>query len=287
MDERYCGPGMRFLRDAELEGRLYHPFNLGGFLGYWLAPRLSTFIDGRLDHVPTEVFDDYQAIRRASVTGPTAALRERLERWGIDLFFADAFPPEWYEGRLTGTHLRRLPEWIRIYQSRSHALYLRRNPRNRANLARVAAYYERRGVPFRRDRGLAIERVWAEAPEWAEAQRLRLPDQAGLEAVARSGTGPERELALDRLAAHAWRIGDFETQLPLDRILSGGAVPHRRAGLRLADALIALGRPRAAQAVLEPVLATYPRDAEAHYLARLARRSLGSSRPGASDRPID
>src|SRR5262249_33634609 len=46
LDERYCGPGMRFLRDAGLRGRLFQPFNLGGFLGYWLAPGLRTFIDG-------------------------------------------------------------------------------------------------------------------------------------------------------------------------------------------------------------------------------------------------
>lgn len=277
MDERYCGPGMRFLRDARLEGRLYQPFNLGGFLGYWLAPRLTTFIDGRLDHVPAEVLDDYLAIRRASLTGPTGALRERLDRWGIDLFFADAFPAEWYENRVSGTHLRRLPEWIRIYASRSHAIYLRRNPRNRANLERVVAYYASRGVPFDVRRGLQVGRVLAQAPAWAESQRLRLPNQRALEQLAVRGSGEAQALALDRLAAQAWRLADFDAQVPLDRALLRARPSDRRAGIRLADALIQQGRSRAALEVLAPLLRDAPEDGQARYLERIARRGVPDS----------
>jgi hypothetical protein len=277
MDDRYCGPGMRFLRDARLEGRLYHPFNLGGFLGYWLAPGMRTFIDGRLDHVPAEVLDDYLAIRRASRTGPTHVLRERLDRWGVDVFFADSFAPERYDRRISGTHLRRLPEWIPIHASRSCVVYLRRNPHNRPNLERTIAYYVRRGVPFDPDRGLRVGRALARAPEWAEAQRLRHPDHANLEVLVARGGETERAFALDQLAAHAWRIGDFEGQIPLDRELLRLRPRERTPGVRLADALIQRGRVRSALPVLEAVLHAHPGDPEARYLERRAKRRVEES----------
>jgi len=277
MDERYCGPGMRFLRDAQLEGRLYHPFNLGGFLGYWLAPDLRTFIDGRLDHVPAEVLDDYLAIRRASRTGPTHVLRDRLDRWGVDVFVADAFAPERYDQRLSGTHLRRLPEWIPVYASSSCVIHLRRNPRNRPNLERVVAYYALREVPFDPQRGLRVGRALEVAAEWADAQRLRHPAQGALEAQVARGSQAEQVFALEQLAAHAWRIGDFDAQIPLDRAHLRLRPDARTPGVRLADALIQRGRHRAALAVLAKVLARHPGDPEAAYLERRARRELGES----------
>ena len=261
LDVRYCGPGARFLSDAGLEGRLYHPFNLGGFLGYSLTPRIQTFIDGRLDHVPAEVLDDYLTIRRTSRRGPTTPLRQRLDRWGIDLFFADSFPEPWYADRESGYHLRRLPEWIPIWVARSHAIYLRRNARNRANLARVAAYYAERGVPFDPVRGLDVARVIAEAPAFAQEQQLVLPKTAPL---------AER-------AEHAWRVGNFEEQVELDRKLYERAPEARDPALRLADGLLALGRNRRALAVLERLEAAHPADDEVAWLAARAR----AASPGA------
>jgi hypothetical protein len=246
---------VRFLADAGLEGRLYHPFNLGGFIGYRLAPEAQTFIDGRLDHVPAEVLDDYLTIRRTSRRGPTAPLRERLDRWGIDLFFADSFPEAWYVDRESGYQLRRLPEWAPIWVSRTHAIYLRRNARNRANLARVAAYYGGRGVPFDPARGLDVARVIAEAPAFAREQQLVLPMTASL---------AER-------AEHAWRVGHFEAQVELDRELHERVPDARDPALRLADGLLALGRNRRALNLLERLEARFPGDAEVLRLAAEAR----------------
>jgi hypothetical protein len=178
MDRRYCGSGARFLEDARLEGHLYNPFNLGGFLGYRVAPRLRTFIDGRLDHVPPLVLDDYRTLRRASLVGPTQRLRDLLDRWQVDLFFADAFPESEYPGRQSGFHLRRQPDWIPVYASGTHAIYVRKHERNRRNLDRVAAYYREREIPFDRERGLDVGRVlraWPASPPW----RRWLPTPGG------------------------------------------------------------------------------------------------------------
>lgn len=288
LDVRYCGPGMRFLADAGLEGRLYHPFNLGGFLGYWLAPRLRTFIDGRLDHVPAQVLDDYLTIRRTSRLGPTEPLRARLDRWGVDLFFADTFPPAWYADRESGYALRQLPEWIPIWVTRTHAIYLRRSPRNQRNLARVAAYYAARDVPFDPGRGLDVSGVIDARPDWAAERQLVLPAESRLEALAEASDPALRARGLERLARHAWRVGDFKRQVDWDRALRLLRPEDRDAALRLGDGLLRLGRPRGALRVLAPLEAARPEDLEVARLAAAARSAAAvRARRGAAHEQTD
>ncbi|MGH0031308.1 MAG: tetratricopeptide repeat protein [Myxococcota bacterium] len=269
LDVRYCGAGMRFLVDAGLEGRLYHPFNLGGFLGYHAAPRLRTFIDGRLDHVPPAVLNDYLTIRRTSRRGPTHVLQGQLDRWGIDLFFADTFPEPWYADRESGQHLRRLPEWMPVFVARTHAVYLRRNPRNRANAARVARYWAAQGVPHDPRRGHEVAAVIREAPERAAELGLRLPADAALRAR------PDDPDALEALAAHAWRVGDFADQVALDERLVRLRPEARDPAFRLADGLYHLGRVHRAHRRVEALLEEHPRDLEALALAPLVANRVG------------
>lgn len=282
LDARYCGAGVRFLDEAGLRGRLYNPFNLGGFLGYWLAPRMRTFIDGRLDHVAPPVLDDYRAIRRTSLSGPGVRLRQLLDRWKIDVFFADAFDESEYAGRRSGTHLRRLPEWMLVHVGPSHAIYLRRGPRSRRNLARVAAWYRGRGVPFDPARGLDVSRVMREARGWAEAQGLLPPEFDQLEVLRRSSLPEVRAVALEALAAHAWRIAWFEAEVERDRELvelRPEAFEPRR---RLADGLIQLDRPGEALPVARRLRRDHPHEPEAEYLLHAAR--VGAGWRGARER---
>jgi hypothetical protein len=241
-----------------------------------LAPRLRTFIDGRLDHVPAEVLEDYLAIRRTSQRGPSEPLRAKLDRWGIDIFFADTFPEAWYAGRESGNHLRRLPEWMPIWIARTHAIYLRRSPHNRANLARVVRYYAERGIPFDPKRGLDPERVVREAPEWARARQLILPDEDALLALA--GDPATAAPALEALAAHLYRVGRFARQVELDGVLHGLDPEARDPALRLGDGLLQLGRVRQAQRVLSQLAREHPADAEVGFLAALADAREGDAR---------
>lgn len=283
MDERYCGPGMRFLADAGLEGRLYQPFNEGGFLGYFLAPRLRTFIDGRLDHVPAEVLDDYLTIRRASRDGPSAPLRDRLDRWGVDVFFADAFPASEYPERASGFQLRRMPEWQTVYVSRNCAVYLRRSPANRENVARVAAYYRARGVPFDPTRGFDAARALREAPDWAREQRIEPRDAPRLEARRRGPDPLLRREARAALADHAWRIGDFATSLSLDEEWLAEEPDAFDPGWRRVDALISLGRPRDALDAARALAAAHPERIESQrWLARAEAAASRADGGGAS-----
>ena len=220
------------------------------------------------------VLEDYLSMRRTSRRGPTAPLRERLDRWGIDLFFADSFPEGWYVDRQSGFHLRRLPEWIPIFAARSHAIYLRHNARNRGNLERVAAHYARLGVPFDRQRGLDVSRMIREAPDFAAAQQLVLPDRARLARLAAAGSPGDRARAMERLAEHAWRVGDFAGQLEYDRALLALRPRDRDAAFRLGDALLALGRAGEALPVLERLGEARPRDDEVARLTAMARHAV-------------
>ena len=280
MDRRYCGSGARFLEDARLEGRLYNPFNLGGFLGYRLAPRLRTFIDGRLDHVLPLVLDDYRTLRRTSLVGPTQRLRDLLDRWQVDLFFADAFNELEYPGRQSGFHLRRQPDWIPVYASGTHAIHLRKHERNRRNLDRVAAYYREREIPFDRERGLDVGRVLREAPDWANAQALPHPERVLLLRRLEGGGPLARLAALETLAAHAWRIGDWSEEVDLDARLLTALPEAYEPRRRRVDGLLQLGRNREALREARELTLRHPDAPEGAYLLDAARDAVRRARPG-------
>jgi hypothetical protein len=244
LDERYGGPGTRFLRDAGLRGNLFHPFNLGGFLGYWLAPDLRIFIDGRMDHYPSEVLEDYLRIRRASQRGAPRVLRELLDEWDVDVFFGTSFPEEHYEQQHWIAHLRRFPEWALVFASRNHSVYLRRTRDNVRNFSRVKAYYAQRLLAdaFDTRRGLDVATLIRRRPNWARRQGLIPPDFDRLQAERQAADPERRALALDALGRLYWQLGDFADGVEVDAELARLRPEWREPRRRLADGLLQLGR---------------------------------------------
>ncbi|MDJ0851492.1 MAG: hypothetical protein QNK04_24210 [Myxococcota bacterium] len=249
LDQRYCGHGMRFLREAGIEGRLFHPFNLGGFLGYWLAPQLRTFIDGRMDHYPSEVLDDYLKIRRASQEGAPRVLRKLLDKWEIDVFFGTSFPEIRYSDRFWIAHLRRMPGWVPIFVSQTHSIYLRRTPRNQRNFTLAKAYYLQRRIPFDAERGVDVEALLRRRPAWALKQGVVPPYYEGLLGERESNDEGRRAAVLAELGRIYWQIGAFESQAEVDRELLLLEPASKEARRRLADAWLHLGRPAEALAL--------------------------------------
>lgn len=272
LDARYCGNATRFLSEAGLEGRLFHPFNLGGFLGYWLAPGLRTFIDGRLDHVPAGVLDDYLKIRQAIRMSDAATFSKRLDAYGVDVFVGTHFRGNRYHEGTWTDHLRRLRRWVPVFASQECSVYLRRNARNAENLARAAAYYARLGVPFSSEHGPDLGFAIAHARAWADAQRVTPPGFDGLRRMQREGSPDERHAAQAELARGLWRVGAFREQTALDRALVAehpAALEPRR---RLADGLLQLGQTRAALRISRPLFREHPRYSDVAALHRLIRR---------------
>jgi hypothetical protein len=169
---RFYDAGMRFLRDTGVEGNLYNPYGIGGYLGYWLAPRLRTFIDGRTEHYSAEVLDEATRIAFFAPMPDGETPLHVLDRRRVDFFFALGGPGAQPGNKLTIGYLYRRPGWLMVFQSADHAIYLRMADRNRDNLARIAAYYAKLGIPFDATNGFDPRVAIRVRPDWARENRL-------------------------------------------------------------------------------------------------------------------
>ena len=145
---KYFSEGVHFLRATGLEGNLFNNYWLGGFLGYWLAPRMRTFVDSRVEHYPPVVLAEVRAVTRRRGVRPGEGPLALLERRRVDVFFGVGVPPRGsglFAGVYNAANLEGAPGWILISRSIDHALWLRRAPRNRENLRRVERYYADEG----------------------------------------------------------------------------------------------------------------------------------------------
>lgn len=282
-----------FLRDAGIEGRLFNDYAEGNFLGYWLAPRLKTFVNGSLN-LPIEAMEARYAVIRWDPPSEGRELVDLLDRYRIDVFFGTGLPvvPSSPRSRpSTTTHLESTPGWLPIFRSVRSGVYLRADERNRANLERVMRYYAAAGVPFDPVRGLDPEAVIRAAPDWARSHGLVPRGLVQLETAA-SGMNPgTREPAQQRLATLYAVLGMYERSAQLERRPSRsepGAVRAARRGVwirlhqgRLDEALAAAERLEAiapeADALSQLLVSAareYPTLREPERAARVARLPL-------------
>ena len=272
LDQRYCGPGVRFLADAGIQGRLFHPFNLGGFLGFWLAPDLRTFIDGRMDHYPSEVLRDYLRIRQASDVGAARPLWKLLEKWDIDVFFGTSFPESRYSDRFWISHVRRLPGWVPIWASQTHSIYLRRNSRNARNLTLALAWFMQRDVPFSLEKGLDAGAAIERRPAWVVKQGIVPANYFEVLEASQSPDTERRLGALTELGRVYWQIGAFEKQVAADSAVAALDPTAREARRRLADGLLHLRRPAEALEVAQALYDEDPRYRDIELIRALAEK---------------
>lgn len=208
-----------FLMDTHLEGNLYNNYASGNFLGYWLSPRLRTFVNGSLN-VPKEVMDASFAVGRRGWES-NERFESLLDRYEIDVFFATGTPRLSLPGRPvihTTTHLEQTPGWMLVFRSLSSAIYLRNNERNRDNLERVRLYYEQNSVPFDSTGvGLDVDRVVRESTQWAITHGLIPRDFEGLQRSARLRDPVLDKQATERLAGLLAIIGLYDRAEALDR----------------------------------------------------------------------
>lgn len=216
--QRYAAAGMEFLRDAGLEGNLFNPYFLGGFLGYWLSPHLRTFIDGRTEHYPPEVLAEYESIRLGNAEPGQPSPIDRLDRRGVDLFFAVGRPFGLsYGNTYTFPLVEGDARWIPVFRARDHGVFLRRNAGSAENLRRVEAYYAREGIAFDPNVGFDAASVLRVRPDWLAARGVLPLDYEQL-LVNRESPDPELRFdALARLGELYADLGDWKSQIAADR----------------------------------------------------------------------
>jgi hypothetical protein len=215
---KYHAAGVGVLADAGLEGNLYNDYFMGGFLGYWLAPRARAFVNGSLN-LPIEALSAYAALGRRRGTAPGESFLALLDRYRVDLFLGVRLPVAPRANRpwiYTTAHLERTPGWLPAFRAPATALYLHANERNTANLERLAAWYAREGVPFDPERGFDTAEVIRRAPEWAVAHGVIPRDHAQLLADSRGPDTARQRAARGRLASLDVALGLYEQALELD-----------------------------------------------------------------------
>jgi hypothetical protein len=267
-------PGLRFLVESSVEGNLFSSYGTGAFLAYWLAPRVRSFIDGRNEAYPPEVFHDYAMITLQQGGRPGETYLDTLERRNVDLFFGTGYPFGQERGSLrpfTTSHVEGAPGWLAVYRSVGHAIHLRTNERNRENFERIAAYYAREEVPFDRARGFDVDAVIRERPDWAEAQQILPIGFAGLREAARAAPPEQRAALLQEIALYFALAGAWEHELEAENALLEllpRAIGARR---RRIHALLRLGRVEEAQAEADELERRAPGDPDSMRFVRAAR----------------
>jgi hypothetical protein len=274
---KYHAHAVWLMQDAGLEGNLFNEYVLGGFLGYWLSPRIRTFVNGSLN-VSKEAIDANLPLRMRRGVRDGESFPDALDRLGIDLFLGIRLPEAGPRGRpwfYTTGHLEGVPGWIQVFRNLRSALYLRDVPRNSANLERLAGFYAREGVPFDRERGFEPERVIREAPAWAIAHGVIPVQFAELEAAARDAMRPlRRDAALDRLASLYATLGLYERAIRADRHLLAVQPEAPRPRRRLAWSLLREGHAAEALEVATSAHAVPERDALLRGISAAARGAL-------------
>jgi tetratricopeptide (TPR) repeat protein len=240
---------------------------MGGFLGYWLSPGLRTFVDGR--YPAAEILREYFRINRQREVRPGESSLEALDRRRVDFFFGVGFPVAGQRVYTTAL-LERARGWRLVHRTLDHAIYLRANARNRENLRRIAAYYQREGVPFDPESGLDPMAVIRSRPEWAAARRM-LPRRYAESLAERENPDPDlRFRSLDYLAWVYAFLGSYADQIELDRQAVALRPEAKAAHRRLVHGLLRLGRSAEAVDAARELLRLDPRDPRSAVFERVA-----------------
>jgi hypothetical protein len=271
LSRKFYVEGVRFLRDTEVEGRLFNSYGMGGFLGYWLSPRLSTFIDSRTEHYPVEVINQYSRIVQMRETGGRSTFLDTLDRREVDFFFGVGMPVGLVKrgGGSTTAHLEGIPGWIPVSRSLNHGIYLRDHPRNHENFEKIAQYYAALGVPFDRRSGFDVASAIEANFAWSRDHDLMTPIQAERIEHRESGDSDQRARALDTLAWVYTLGGSYAAALEIEEQLSRLG-PIKKASLRRQIfCMMKLDRPLLAARAAADLQSMSPRDTSALVLQQL------------------
>ena len=155
----------RFLREAGIRGNLYHPYEWGGFLGWWLWPDLRPFIDGR-----TVLFADVIPERWRAERDPVAA-REVFARRDVRAIVMRRLVDHG-----SGVYAWRPPSlesgaaWIRGWSDARVVVWLRGD--DPENLQRMLDHWAAQGVELDAQEGFNECVALAAHPEWLDEREL-------------------------------------------------------------------------------------------------------------------
>ncbi|HEY5658483.1 MAG TPA: hypothetical protein VIY27_11915, partial [Myxococcota bacterium] len=288
---KYHAHAVWFLRDAGLEGRLWNEYFMGGFLGYWLTPRIRCFVNGTLNY-PPDAGDDFGAIKLQRGVRPGESFLDVLERRSVNLLFGVGMPssgaPDASRHYSTPL-LERAEGWKLVFRDLRTAVYLRDDAENRENLRRVQAYYEREDVPFDPERGFDPLGVVRKRPAWAVEHGMIPRDFSAAVIASRSGDRRMRGRGLQRLAGLYGTLGVHTEQIEISKELLEVRPRSKSARRWLVHGLLLLDRVEEAAEFADQLLRLDPQDARSQMFVDVVRyyRQHGAAqeRAGADEGP--
>ncbi len=273
---KYHAHAVWFLSDADLSGHLFANYYMGGFLGFWLAPRIQTFVNGTLNFPPVRLLEEYESVARGRSTGSGRSFLDVLRGAEVDLFLGTGLP-ERRDPRLPARYTTALlddtEDWVLAFRSVDSAVYVRREDAGGENLDRVAAYYASRGIAFDRRRGFDPALVLRERPEWALAHGIAPEDYPALVTRIGDADPATRFAALEQLGSLQAALGLYADGITTEERITGqwprAVSAHRR---RIFD-LLHLERTREALRHAEALARLGIRDPVVDGYALIARRA--------------
>jgi hypothetical protein len=219
MPARYNAHAVWWLADAGLTGPLFAEYSQSGFLGYWLAPGIKTFVNGSLN-VTSKAIDANLPIRERRSGDPAKNYVDMLDEQGVELFLGIRLPQArpttqpWFH---TTAHLEGASEWVQVFRNLDSAVYLRDQKSNDDNFERVASYYRERDIPFDRARGFDPAAAIERSPDWSIERGLIPPYYDQLVVTANTAEGERGHLSKLALAELNAALGLYAEAIELDR----------------------------------------------------------------------
>jgi tetratricopeptide (TPR) repeat protein len=125
---------LNFMQRERLPGRLYHDYNLGGWVMWRLWPGYQVYIDGRAQPYTPQVLIEDNALAGWKPGSPE--WRAFLDRWGINTVLLSLAR---HQGtRLTPAEFCAAPDFRLVYLDEVSGIWMRATPQNQPWISRLA-----------------------------------------------------------------------------------------------------------------------------------------------------
>ena len=168
----------RFVREAGLEGNLFHRYEWGGYLGFHLWPACRVYLDGRTvlfaEVIPERwTIDNWMSpVPTPTEESPTEFAARVLAERDVRILVMPSLVRQFKrigKWEPPGAH----KQWLRVWEDDTAIVWMRAD--DEANLARVTEWYAGHGIEFERSRGFVEAQVISVQPDWIRERGLLAP----------------------------------------------------------------------------------------------------------------
>jgi len=118
--------GVKFLKQNDIPGRMYNPYEWGGYFIWKIYPKYKVFIDGRANTVyPEEVYRESLSTMRGD-----PGWEKVMDKYDINFVFCNKLLRD-VNAHLLPDKLEESPRWVLIYEDQIEKVFIKDIPQNR------------------------------------------------------------------------------------------------------------------------------------------------------------